>query len=223
MIRRWAVVMGVFLAASVSALGGPVLWYNGDWNSVDGVANERNTLSPDAAIYDNFIVPAPGWRITAVFSNNVSNLPSIAGADWEIRSGISPGNGGTLIASGTGVPASWTPTGRSQFGFNEYQVFVGGLNLTLAPGEYWLMVRPVGTGSNRSWVTTTSGANGVNALIDGDAFFNSSYFGMNFVKDVGGNYDFSMGLEGVVVPEPATLGLAAAGLLLLLARRRRWI
>lgn len=224
MFRRIVLLGAVSLAASLSALAGPVLWYNGDWDFRNGIANERNTLVSDAAIYDNFVVPAPGWRITAVFSNNPSTLSSITGADWEIRSGISPGNGGTLIASGTGVPASWTPTGRNASGLTEYQVYyVGGLNLTLPPGEYWLMVRPVGSGSGRSFVSTTSGANGVNALLDGDAFLNSFFFEMSFKKDAISDYDHSMGVEGVLVPEPATLGLAAAGLLVVLARRRRWV
>jgi hypothetical protein len=223
MFRRFLLMGAVSLAASLSALAGPVLWYNGDWDFVDGIANQRNTAVSDAAIYDNFVVPAPGWLITAVFSNNPSDLTSIAGADWEIRSGISPGNGGTLIASGTGVAASWTPTGRSGFGYTEYQVYVGGLNLSLPPGQYWLMVRPVGSGSGRSFVSVTSGPGGVSALLDGDAFFNSGHFGENFTQDFGGDFDYSMGVEGVVVPEPATLGLAAAGLLLVVARRRLWI
>jgi hypothetical protein len=85
------------------------------------------------------------------------------------------------------------------------------------------MVRPVGSGSGRAYVSTTSGANGVSALLDRDAFFNSGHFGENFTRDFVGDYDYSMGVEGVVVPEPATLGLAAAGLLLVVARRRHWI
>ncbi|MDW8131289.1 MAG: PEP-CTERM sorting domain-containing protein, partial [Bryobacterales bacterium] len=217
MTRRFAVLIGALLGTSISVVGGPVLWYQGDWDFSNGFANERNTVVSAAAGYDSFIVPAPGWIITAVFSNNVSDLRSIVGADWEIRSGISPGNGGTVIASGMNVPASWTLTGRSGFNYQEYQVYVGGLNVYLSPGQYWLMVRPVGSGGGRSFVTTTSGLNGVNALLDGVAYFDSSFFGRDFEPN---SFDFSMGVEGVVaVPEPATLGLAASGLLLILARR----
>ena len=35
------------------------LWYNGDWNYVNGLANERNTLVSQAAVYDDFNVTAP--------------------------------------------------------------------------------------------------------------------------------------------------------------------
>src|SRR5207245_7615475 len=76
------------------------LWYNGDFNGVNGLANERNTIVTQAAVYDDFNVTAPlGWHVTAVFSDNLMST-TITGADWEIRTGLSAGNAGTLIASG---------------------------------------------------------------------------------------------------------------------------
>ena len=48
------------------------LWYNGDFNDVNGLANERNTIVSQAAVYDDFNVTAPlGWHVTAVFSDNL--------------------------------------------------------------------------------------------------------------------------------------------------------
>jgi len=39
------------------------LWYNGDYNGVNALANERNTLVTQAAVYDDFNVTATtGWR-----------------------------------------------------------------------------------------------------------------------------------------------------------------
>ena len=35
------------------------LWYNGDFNGVNGLANERNTVVSQAAVYDDFNVTAP--------------------------------------------------------------------------------------------------------------------------------------------------------------------
>jgi hypothetical protein len=35
------------------------LWYNGDWNHVQFLANERNTVVSQAAVYDDFNVTAP--------------------------------------------------------------------------------------------------------------------------------------------------------------------
>jgi hypothetical protein len=84
------------------------LSYNGDWNGVNLLLNEQNTVpitSPLAgAVYDYFDVTAPlGWHVTAVYSANLFALQvtHITGANWEIRSGVSEGNVGTLIASGT--------------------------------------------------------------------------------------------------------------------------
>src|SRR5438270_4511520 len=104
------------------------LWYNGDFNYVNGLANERNTLVTQAAVYEDFNVNAPlGWHVTAVFSDNLMST-TITGADWEIRIGVSEGNAGTLIASGTTNSPVVTPTGRGGFGFLEYMVEVTGLN-----------------------------------------------------------------------------------------------
>src|SRR5207237_10650454 len=77
------------------------LWYNGDFNYVNGLANERNTIVSQAGVYDDFNVTAPlGWHVTALFSDNLMST-TVTGADWEIRTGVSEGNAGTLIASGT--------------------------------------------------------------------------------------------------------------------------
>src|SRR5204862_127440 len=81
------------------------LWYNGDFNGANALANEENTSLGSgqfASVYDNFIVPSgPGWTVTSVFSDNLSST-NITGAAWEIRQGVSEGNGGTLIASELG-------------------------------------------------------------------------------------------------------------------------
>src|SRR4029077_1956637 len=70
------------------------LWYNGDFNHVNELANERNTLVTQAAVYDDFNVTAPlGWNVTAVFSDNLITPNTVVGADWEIRTGLSEGNG----------------------------------------------------------------------------------------------------------------------------------
>jgi hypothetical protein len=202
------------------------LWYNGDANGVNGLANERNTVVSQAAVYDDFIAGA-GWHITAVFSDDLitAGLP-ITGADWEIRSGVSEGNPGTLIASGLNAPVTVTLTGRTFFGYPERMVMVTGLSLNLVSGtRYWLNVTPIDGGAGRSFNSTTSGANAVGMPPGNNqnAFFNSTYFGYNFssTANVGQPYDFSNGVIGV--PEPATIALLTCGLgaLLIAVRRRR--
>jgi hypothetical protein len=207
------------------------LWYNGDWNMVNGLANERNTFYTQAAVYDDFDVTAPlGWNVTAIFSDNLLTT-SVTAADWEIRTGVSEGNAGALIASGTTNSPIVTATGRCGFGLCEYMVEVTGLNVFLpmlpAGQHYWLNVTTVGNGGGRSFNTTTSGANcaGSPCGNDQNAFFNSTSFGTYFTSTAneGQPYDYSNGVIGTVVPEPATVALLTCGLgaLLLALRRRR--
>src|SRR5438034_3393699 len=130
-----------------------VLWYNGDFNGVNGLANEDNTALGSgefASVYDDFNVPSPGWTLTAVFSDNLSST-TITGALWEIRQGISEGNGGTLIASGMTMTPVVTPTGRSGFGCTEYMFevnerplwFLVSVPLSLSVACAQLMLRAV--------------------------------------------------------------------------------
>src|SRR6266513_2453279 len=125
---------------------------------------------------------------------------NVTGATWEIRQGISEGNGGTLIASGTTVTPVVTATGRGAFGFSEYMVEVTGLNVNLPPGTYFLNVTVVGDLTGRSFDSTTSGTNCVGTPCGNNqnAFFNSNFFGANFTSTAneGQPTDFSMGVEG---------------------------
>jgi hypothetical protein len=207
------------------------LWYNGDWNGFLILSNERNTVVSQAAVYDDFnITGGPMWHVTAVFSDDAFTQMTVTGADWEVRTGISEGNGGTLVASGTTNSPLVTPTGRSGIGGTEYMVEVTGLNvfLPMLPSgqHYWLNVTPVGNGAGRSQITTTSGTNCVGTPCGNDqnAFFNSTFFGANFTStsNEGQPYDYSMGVVGNVVPEPATVALLTCGVgTLLIAMRRR--
>jgi hypothetical protein len=180
------------------------MWYNGDFNGVNGLANEKSTTTSQASVYDNFVVTtATGWDVSDVFSNNLMST-NVTGATWEIRSGVSAGNGGTLVASGMTLTPTVTATGRSGFGFTEYQVKVSGLNVHLpqlpAGQFYWLNVTPIGDGTGRSFDSDTSGANaiGVPPGNDQNAFFDSTDFAAVFLPtsdpSIGQPSDFSMGL-----------------------------
>ena len=182
-----------------------VLWYNGDFNGVNGLANEQNTNVTQAAVYDNFVVTdAGGWDITSVFSDNLANTV-ITGAAWEIRTGVSEGNGGTLVASGMTATPVVTPTGRSGFGFTEFMVEVTGLNVHLpalpqasftgsmsrrsATARAVRLIRaPVGPTAWARLVATTR----TRSLI-------APSFGAVFTStaNVGQPFDFSMGVIGI--------------------------
>src|ERR1019366_5123927 len=155
--------------------------YGGDLNGVSSLVNEQGFLPGpiDARVYENFVVPSGvQWYVTALFTNDVITLPpdaAIHSAVWEIRSGVSSGNGGTLLYSGTGTPTV-TPTGRTAF--NEFEDTVAvAVNFTLGPGTYWLSVVPVDFDPCEyyrftSYETTTSGMNAVGGHIDAEAFIN---------------------------------------------------
>ncbi len=213
------------------------LWYNGDLNGVNALSSERNTAVSQSMAYDNFVVTGAGWTINSVFGNFLSNI-LWSTADYEIRSGVSAGNGGTLLFSGSGVAASQVATGNTAFGFTEYTATISGLSIFLNPGTYWLGISPVGTGSSntaRAFIATTSGTGGNNANIDGLSFFNSTFFGANFEGTLSRMQnvptDFAYGVDGAgsgtstdgndVVPEPATMTLLATGLAGMVAARRR--
>jgi hypothetical protein len=183
---------------------GNVLWYNGDFNGVNGLANEDNTslgAGEFASVYDDFIVPSGGWTVSGVFSDDLITT-NVTGASWEIRQGVAEGTGGTLIASGMTMTPVVTATGRSGFGFTEYMVEVTALNVTLPAGTYWLNVTPIGDLTGRSFDSNTSGANCVGMPCGNDlnAFFNSNFFGATWqnTSEQGQATDFSMGVEGTI-------------------------
>ena len=63
-------------------------------------------------------------------------------ASYDVRTGVSEGNGGTSLASGTG-PAVVTATGRNFLGLNEYTVSVSwSTPVTLTAGTYWFNATP---------------------------------------------------------------------------------
>jgi hypothetical protein len=226
------VVLALLNATAIAQAPPGSLWYNGDFNGVNGLANERNTAVTQAAVYDDFNVTSPAWNVTAVFSDNLFSAMTVTAADWEIRTDVSEGNAGTLVASGTTNSPLVTLTGRGGFGLQEYMVEVTGLNvfLPMLPSgqHYWLNVTPVGNGTGRSFNSTTSGTNCVGTPCGNDqmAFFNSTYFGYYFTStgnpNLGQPYDYSNGVIGNVVPEPGTMALLACGVgALLIALRRR--
>ncbi len=198
------------LALAASPLHADTLWYNGDDDGVDGFANAVNGAwdefgDPDAFTYDNFIVPAgEQWTVDTVWSNNTFNYaPAISQAHWEIRAGMSEGNGGSLLYSGDD---SATATNNSGL----YTVEVTGLSLTLDPGTYWLSVTPRldGDFGHDAYVRTTSGANAIGRVSgdEGGGLLNLPLYNINYSQQ-GYDYDFSMGVGGTSepVPEPASV------------------
>ena len=212
------------------------IWYNGDRNHTNGLANERDDslgFGNYAHVFDDFNVTDPtGWNVTSLYSNNYNNYIESGGTttavEWSIRQGITNGNGGTLIAGGTAGPGNFAfffkDTG--DFGFSEYTVQALNLNIHLAPGTYFLNVTPVGNGFGRSFDSETSGAGCVGTPCgnNGNSFFDSNFSGAHYQGPL--PVDFSMGVIGTVVPEPPPWAMMAMGAVVLigvqqLCRRRK--
>ncbi len=223
------VLVFAFAAVSVSSFA-QTLWYNGDFNDQNGLSSERNTVVSDARTYDNF-VSGTNWVVDTVWGNFlVTGLVSNS-LYYEIRSGVTVGNGGALLASGT-VNSVQTATGRSGFGLSEIQHKASISRVALANNtEYWLTVAPIGNGGGRAFVSTTSGNDAGPGsdpnpapvgFIQGGSFFDSPFFGVTFgnaADQIGDPADFSFGVGGV--PEPASMIVLGGALAALAARRRR--
>lgn len=118
-------------------------WYNGDCQS--GIPGQSNWYFSDQEFgrtYDDFVVPIGGWTVSGLFSHNNMTFSGLSAAVWEIRSGISAGNGGTVVASGLS-PATQTLVLSYPDGEKIYRVEVDGLRVQLAPGTYWMNVSPI--------------------------------------------------------------------------------
>ena len=207
-MKKRLIALGCFIVAAAMSQAA-VVWYGGDFDGRNGAPNEVNGLLSEAKTYDDFTLTNPAL-VTGVWSNNLFDSFTASTAEVEIRTGVSAGNGGTVVFSGT-FAATVSVTGRSGFGMTERQVKVTGLSVNLAPGTYHLSVTPVGGGSGRSFVSSTSGANGVGApLGNGNSFVDSGDLAFNFANAnyLGtGNWDFSMGIESG--SGPATFGPTA--------------
>ena len=179
----------------------PCLFYGGDTNvndpNVEGFANGNTLEVPDTESFGAVTVPDGKQVLVEGLLFNV--IPDVTGnvfdpktATWEIRTGMSEGNGGTQVASGSGN-INPTLTGRSPFGFTEYTVAVAVVPpVTLTAGTYWVNVSPQCTNSGNSNCSsmlfyvdnTTQGTNAVRPSFQPrhEMFLNSAYFGFTYTN-----------------------------------------
>ncbi|MGA7928542.1 MAG: hypothetical protein WCA20_21425 [Candidatus Sulfotelmatobacter sp.] len=136
------------LSPSLPALCKPCLFYGGDINpSSPNAAGlpDGNTLlaSVSGSTYGAVKIPA---GVTATIKGVLFNVQGLAAFDprtasYDIRTGVSEGDGGTSIASGT-AHIEVAQTGRVFLGAYEYSVVVRFPRITLVSGEYWINVTP---------------------------------------------------------------------------------
>jgi hypothetical protein len=135
----------------------PCLWYAGDFNinnsNSNGMSDEKDLTVSQSAVYVPFTVPkGKVWRVTGAFGIVLSEVGGIdpAKADWSFSDGVSKGNAGKLIKSGTSratVTVLDCNKGVSIFCLG---ILVKGINVTLKAGRHWLTVVPYCTNQNDS-------------------------------------------------------------------------
>ena len=212
------ILLVVLFLAAIQAFADNLYFYGGDLDpnnfNANGLANETDVNMPGspygAATYQNFVVSG-NIGVTALFTNDLMSL-SPATAYWEIRTGISRGHSGTLIASGDGVDTV-TATGRSLLDYKEFTNLVS-TQVSLTPGTYWFAVVPDGPNQNgRSYNSNTFGLNSVGQQNSDQQFLNSPFLGANFLNadDLGFYPTFSSGVY--VLPELSSLIMVGSGLL----------
>jgi hypothetical protein len=140
------------------------LFYAGDYDQTDPNSTafpDENTFAYDnvktygaVTIPRNHGVLVEGILFQIIFSSEVRLDPNET--PWEIRDGISGGNGGSLIASGQGS-AHVQATGRYEDG-PEYTVAVEvDPPVSLGPGVFWFNLTPQCTNKHDSACSSGSG------------------------------------------------------------------
>ncbi len=194
----------------------------------NALANENTAITGGdpygAAVYQNFYAES-NISVTGLFTNNLSNFTPASGY-WEIRSGVSENNGGTLIASGTGSVTN-APTGRSYHGDNEYTNAVFGLSVDLPTDQYWFAVVPVCTTcQGEAFNTNTFGLFMIGKSDLNQEYFNSpsgpTFTNANNVCPHCEFPTFSSGVYAVQnVPEPGSLLLGSGAISMIGVLRRK--
>ena len=191
------------------ALCSPCLFYGGDINVSDlnaaGMSDENTLLISNSSTYGNFnVIPSVTVTVTGILFNVQAdaNFDPVT-ASYDVRSGVSEGNGGTSLASGTGS-VQVAATGRNFLGLNEYTVAINlSAPLVLGPGGYWFNVTPNCTNGSQDGSCSvgrffvSNSTQRTNNVYGGretnhEIFFNSSFFGFTWANWC----DSSLGLNG---------------------------
>ncbi len=218
---KYLVALGLVACAGFAS----AQFYGGDPDGVNGlVSNENSNLGDFSQTFDDFTLSS-SMHISALYGNfYITAGISPVNASWEIRTGMSNGNGGTLVASGTSSAAVSSANGFDAFGFTGELITVA-TNFDLSAGTYYMTITPDLQAAGRGFIATTSGANASGSPIgNGNSWFNSAFFGANYSPasdQLGINpVDFSYGVTGSPVPEPASMLVLGLGAIAAIRRRR---
>ncbi len=212
--------MALTFFAPCVADAGTIQFYGGDPDLEHGYNDGNNGITTTWS-FDDF--DWTGGRVSGLFGNYIEfGDTTITGMEFEIRSGISSGIAGTLVASGQATSFTWISTGQDIFGFDIYRGTADVTDFDLSAGTYFLGFRPVSTGTGGTIIMTTKGVGGVGAPLGNGNSFTVVDAGLPISTVFRGTpFDMSQGLLVVPLPPAAWMGLGMLGLMGLVRRRRK--
>jgi hypothetical protein len=183
---------------TVPSLCSPCLFYGGDLDTSNinaaGMSDENTLLiTGGSSTYAEVNIPS-GTTVTVkgiLFNVQADTAFDPMTASYDIRTGVSEGDGGSSIASGT-VNIEVAATGNNFLGVNEYSIVAVFAPVTLTSGAYWVNVTANCTNTLdgscsvfRQFVSNTTSR--TNSLHESwqpahEMFLNSSFFGFTWAN-----------------------------------------
>jgi hypothetical protein len=221
-MKRSVLVLAACAAAlpALAQLNGSPGFFGGYADGASSLPTGKNTFGPALRmVYDDFTFYVPG-KIVGFEMVGRDNTGSPVAMYYEVRTGMSEGNGGALLFSGTtpSAAAGDLPLngafGAPPPGTGNYRWYDAGPTtpISLDAGTYWIGLAPL-QGFGSFDVASTEGLLSVGGPINnGNAFyFDSSNAGATFVSQGATDYALRVATEASVVPEPGTLALLILG------------
>jgi uncharacterized protein (TIGR03382 family) len=216
------------LAVLASAANAAVLWDQSALDTGQTSVGLLNTVSPGfngMVIFDvnDVTVPAGGWTIQSISSyfTTFNSAGTSAVLNVFPKSGNLPlatdNPKASPIGSGTTVAVSSNEFVFNSQGIREYTA--SGLNIVLAPGEYWIGLTPVQPtgpfGADNQWSTTSPMGVGSAGRSDD---FGPNWFNYGGLAGAASTLDGAMKIQGI--PAPGAMALLGLGGLVAGRRRR---